>query len=131
LVAKEANCPVLSPDGKLLYFGGGPERHKKVFRVPVSGGEAEVVLDQSRAEGEYRRISISRDGKWFLLGISYRGIYLAPVEGGKAARLSDGNRPAFCPMEDGREGVVFSAADQNLVRSAIDFAKGKLTGELE
>ena len=80
LVARDGNFPVFAPDSRALYFVGGEERHNQVFRVGPDGGTPQAVLGQAEAQGEYRRLSISRDGRW-LVGLGGLEVAVEVVRG--------------------------------------------------
>jgi dipeptidyl aminopeptidase/acylaminoacyl peptidase len=58
---KSATAPAFSPDGRWLCFASDRSGKKNVYRIPVSGGEAEMLTDWKGSLENYR---ISPDGKW-------------------------------------------------------------------
>jgi Tol biopolymer transport system component len=132
LVAKDANFPAFSPDGKFLYFVGGEERRNRILRVSLLGGEPAPVISQADHRGEYRRLSISPDGQWIVFGVAYQGVFAARTGGGKVTRLDDGARPTLVASpEKGQVRVLWSRPDQNLWEQTFDAATGRLVGPRE
>jgi dipeptidyl aminopeptidase/acylaminoacyl peptidase len=58
---KSAEAPSFSPDGRFVYFSSSRSGKQNVYRIPVDGGEAEMVTDWKGSLGSYR---VSPDGKW-------------------------------------------------------------------
>lgn len=58
---KGAQDPSFTPDGKSLLFTSDRSGKKNIYRIPLDGGEAEMVTDWKGAMGAYR---VSPDGKW-------------------------------------------------------------------
>ncbi|MBI4906453.1 MAG: S9 family peptidase [Acidobacteria bacterium] len=58
---KSAQDPSFTPDGKWLLFTSDRSGKKNLFRIPLDGGEAEMLTDWKGAMGAYR---VSPDGKW-------------------------------------------------------------------
>jgi dipeptidyl aminopeptidase/acylaminoacyl peptidase len=56
---KSANMPSFSPDGRYVYFATDRTGKRNVFRIPVAGGEAEMVTDFKGNLGAY---AVSPDG---------------------------------------------------------------------
>jgi len=59
---KSANSPMFSPDSRWLYFVSPRDGQPKLFRLPLTGGEAEAVFEFRGTAANYR---LSPDGKWF------------------------------------------------------------------
>jgi dipeptidyl aminopeptidase/acylaminoacyl peptidase len=58
---KSATAPSFSPDGRLVYFFSERSGKPNLWRIPVDGGEAEMLTEWKGAMGSYR---LSQDGKW-------------------------------------------------------------------
>ena len=58
---KSASSPEFSPDGRYVYFSSGRSGKPNLWRIPVDGGEAEMLTDW---KGEIGRFHISPDGRW-------------------------------------------------------------------
>jgi dipeptidyl aminopeptidase/acylaminoacyl peptidase len=58
---KSSTSPAWSPDGKWLYFQSPRYGKNDVFRIPLTGGDAEQL---SKVTGAVKVFSISKDGKW-------------------------------------------------------------------
>lgn len=58
---KGAGSPSFSPDGRFVYFSSSRAGKENVYRIPVDGGEAEMMTDWKGGLGSYR---VSPDGKW-------------------------------------------------------------------
>jgi len=125
LIARDAGFPTFSADSRTLYYVAGEERRNEVRRVPVEGGTPAVVLSQKQHAGEYRRLSLSPDGRWLLLGVAYQGIFLARTDGSRVLRLDDGARPTFAAgAPAGQARVVWSRPDLNLWSRDLDLQSG-------
>ena len=58
---KSSTSPEFSPDGRYIYFASARSGKPNVWRIPVDGGEAEMVTDW---KGEMGAFHVSPDGKW-------------------------------------------------------------------
>jgi dipeptidyl aminopeptidase/acylaminoacyl peptidase len=58
---KSATAPEFSPDGRYVYFSSERSGKPNLWRVPVDGGEAEMLTDW---KGEIGAFHVSPDGKW-------------------------------------------------------------------
>ena len=58
---KSAANPAFSPDGQFVYFSSARDKGNQVFRIPVDGGEAEVVTSFNGSLGNYE---LAPNGKW-------------------------------------------------------------------
>jgi len=58
---KSAASPSFSPDGRLVYFSSERSGEDNLWRIPVDGGEAEMLTDWKGSMGSYR---LSPNGKW-------------------------------------------------------------------
>src|SRR5579862_4196165 len=58
---KSASSPSFSPDGRYVYFSSERSGKPNLWRIPVDGGEAEMLTDWKGELGAYR---VSPDGKW-------------------------------------------------------------------
>ena len=58
---KSAASPSFSPDGRLVYFFSERSGKPNLWRIPVDGGEAEMLTDWKGSMGAYR---LSPNGKW-------------------------------------------------------------------
>ena len=58
---KSATSPFFSPDGRLVYFSSERSGKPNLWRIPVDGGEAEMLTDWKGSMGSYR---LSPNGKW-------------------------------------------------------------------
>jgi dipeptidyl aminopeptidase/acylaminoacyl peptidase len=58
---KSAASPSFSPDGRLVYFSSERSGKPNLWRIPVDGGEAEMLTDWKGSMGSYR---LSPNGKW-------------------------------------------------------------------
>jgi dipeptidyl aminopeptidase/acylaminoacyl peptidase len=56
---KGANSPAFSPDGRFVYFASSRNGKRNVYRIPVGGGEAEMLTDFKGSLGGY---ALSPDG---------------------------------------------------------------------
>jgi len=58
---KSANAPEFSPDSRYIYFSSERSGKPNLWRIPVDGGEAEMLTDW---KGEIGAFHVSPDGKW-------------------------------------------------------------------
>ena len=58
---KGASSPSFSPDSRYVYFLSDRSGKRNVWRIPVDGGEGEMLTDWKGALGTY---DVSPDGKW-------------------------------------------------------------------
>ena len=58
---KSATAPEFSPDGRYVYFSSERSGNPNLWRIPVDGGEAEMLTDWKGEMGAYH---VSQDGKW-------------------------------------------------------------------
>jgi dipeptidyl aminopeptidase/acylaminoacyl peptidase len=56
---KSANSPAFSPDGRLVYFASDRSGKRNVYRIPIAGGEAEMITDFKGSLGAF---AVSPDG---------------------------------------------------------------------
>jgi dipeptidyl aminopeptidase/acylaminoacyl peptidase len=73
---KSSTAPSFSPDGRYVYFLSDRSGKTNLYRVPVEGGEAEMLTDVKGSLGEYK---VAPDGK----SIAYAG-YEPPADLEKA-----------------------------------------------
>ncbi len=70
---KSASAPEFSPDSHYIYFSSERSGKPNLFRIPVDGGEAEMLTDW---KGEIGSFHVSPDGKW----IAFAGMEQRPEE---------------------------------------------------
>jgi len=58
---KSATAPEFSPDGRYVYFFSERSGKPNLWRIPVNGGEAEMLTDW---KGQIGRFHVSPDGRW-------------------------------------------------------------------
>jgi len=58
---KSATAPEFSPDGRYVYFSSERSGKPNLWRIPVDGGESEMLTDW---KGEIGAHHVSPDGKW-------------------------------------------------------------------
>jgi len=58
---KSAAAPEFSPDSRYVYFSSERAGKPNLWRIPVDGGEAEMLTDW---KGEIGAFHVSPDGKW-------------------------------------------------------------------
>lgn len=58
---KGARSPAFAPDGEAVYFVSDRSGKRNIWRIPVTGGEAERITDWDGSIGAFR---ISPDGEW-------------------------------------------------------------------
>ena len=57
---KSATHPSFSPDGRMIYFLSARSGKNQVYRIPIAGGEAEMLTDFKGDVGDY---ALSPDGQ--------------------------------------------------------------------
>ena len=70
---KSASSPAFSPDGRYVYFSSERSGKPNLWRIPVNGGEAEMLTDWKGEIGAYH---VSPDGKW----VAFAGMEPRPEE---------------------------------------------------
>ena len=70
---KSATAPSFSRDGRFVYFSSERSGKPNLWRIPVDGGEAEMLTDWKGEIGSYQ---ISPDGKW----LAFAGVEPPPDE---------------------------------------------------
>jgi TolB protein len=115
--------PVFTPDGQTIYFvsdrGGSPQ----IYKIPVSGGNAQLVT----GSGNYNiSPSVSPDGRWLAYISRVAGaykLYLQDLSSGQAQALTDtvaDESPSFAPngrmiiyatQQQGRETLMSITVD--------------------
>ena len=115
--------PVFTPDGQAIYFvsdrGGSPQ----IYKIPLSGGNAERVT----FNGSYNiSPSLSPDGRWLTYVSRVAGAYklhLQDLSTGQSQALTDTSAdesPSFAPngrmiiyatQQQGREALMTSTMD--------------------
>jgi dipeptidyl aminopeptidase/acylaminoacyl peptidase len=58
---KSASSPAFSPDGRYVYFSSERSGKPNLWRIPVDGGDAEMLTEWKGEIGVYH---VSPDGKW-------------------------------------------------------------------
>lgn len=58
---KSSNAPSFSPDSNWVFFASDRNGKRNLYRIPVDGGEAEMLTNWTGTLGAY---SISPNGKW-------------------------------------------------------------------
>ena len=58
---KSSNAPAFSPDSRWVFFASDRNGKRNVYRIPVDGGEAEMITTWTGAMGAF---SVSPNGKW-------------------------------------------------------------------
>jgi dipeptidyl aminopeptidase/acylaminoacyl peptidase len=70
---KSATSPSFSPNGHYVYFSSDRSGKPNIWRIPVDGGEAEMLTDWKGEIGTYH---VSPDGKW----VAFTGMEPRPEE---------------------------------------------------
>jgi dipeptidyl aminopeptidase/acylaminoacyl peptidase len=70
---KSATSPSFSPDGRYVYFSSERSGKPNLWRIPVDGGEAEMLTGWKGEIGAYH---VSPDGKW----VAFAGMEPRPEE---------------------------------------------------
>ena len=70
---KSASAPSFSPDGRYVYFSSERSGKPNLWRIPVDGGEADMLTDWKGEIGAYH---VSPDGKW----VAFAGMESRPAE---------------------------------------------------
>ena len=124
-----------SDAGDILFTpqGGGV-----VHRVPAQGGQTTAVtaLDASRGENAHYWPVALPGGRKFLFFVrstqpENNGIYLGSLDGGKPVRLVTSlSSGLYAPPRGQHSGHLLWVRDDDLFAQPLDFAAGKLTGEV-
>jgi dipeptidyl aminopeptidase/acylaminoacyl peptidase len=70
---KSATAPEFSPDSRYVYFSSERSGNPNLWRIPVDGGDAEMLTDW---KGEIGPFHVSPDGKW----VAFAGMPPRPDE---------------------------------------------------
>ena len=60
---KSANAPAFSADSAWVFFASDRSGKRSLYRIPIDGGEAELILNWTNTLGAY---SVSPNGKWIV-----------------------------------------------------------------
>jgi dipeptidyl aminopeptidase/acylaminoacyl peptidase len=60
---KSANAPAFSADSAWVFFASDRSVKRSLYRIPIDGGEAELILNWTGTLGAY---SVSPNGKWIV-----------------------------------------------------------------
>jgi lysophospholipase L1-like esterase len=104
--------PVMTPDGRQIYYIGNPKGNFDIYRLDVDTGETAVVFGTSEDEWDP---DISRDGRWLVFASKSSGnwnLYLMdllrlgrPIQ--LTANPSDDWDPRFLPQSN---AIVFASS---------------------
>ena len=118
-----------SRDGVILFQVRG-----KIYRVPATGGEAQLVLGSEKPEALYQWPSFLPDGRHFLFHLTDKqqdisGIYLASLDDNRTTRLFAADSQAIYSASATGTGYLLYARGRTLVGQPFDAGGLKLTGE--
>jgi Tol biopolymer transport system component len=78
--------PHWSPDGRHLVYVSNASGSLQVRRMPVGGGEEEVL---TQGDERMRHLSFSSDGRWIYVQPSHRNVYRFSAGGGPLQPITD------------------------------------------
>ena len=118
--------PVVSPDGRYVYFGSTRSGTQQIWRMDADGGNAVQLT-----KGEIINVepSVSPDGKWIVFSAWKSGtsvLWKMPTEGGEPTRLTQNaaGRAVFSPDGKFISCVYFDAEQSGQWRLAIIPSEG-------
>jgi len=109
--------PVISPDGKYVYYIANPNGDFDIFRLSIDTLKIELIY---RSEADEWDPSISPDGRWLTFASKQSGtwdIFLLDLESTKSVQLTSGPEddwdPVFCQDE---RVISFASSDGDAPR---------------
>ena len=134
-----ADNPDISLDSKWILYSAWSKGLQRVLRVPIDGGEPQVLTDYRAMEPRY-----SRDGTRFACFMPnertqlWTRLAIVPAEGGEPIKVFDvpantntSRGPIWTPDDRGITLVVASGQLQNLWLQSVDGGEGKAMTKFE
>ncbi len=133
LTKNNGDNPDISIDGKFVIYSAWVGGEQRVLRVPIEGGEPQVLTDYKAVEPRY-----SRDGKMFACFIpnektlQWNRLAIVPAEGGQPIKVFDvplttntSRGPIWTPDDRGITVVIAQGERQNLWLQPVDGSPGR------
>ncbi len=128
-----ADNPDISPDSKWVLFSAFSEGQHRIMRMPIEGGDVQILTDYRANEPRY-----SRDGTRFACfmpnetTVFWTKVAIVPAEGGKPISMFDapqatnnGRGPIWTSDDSGITVVIAEGEKQNLWLLPVDGSPGK------
>jgi len=128
-----ADNPDISSDGKWVLFSAYNDGQHRIMRVPLEGGEVQILTDYRANEPRY-----SRDGTRFACfmpnetTVFWTKVAIVSAEGGKPIAVFDapqatnnGRGPMWTPDDSGITVVIAEGEKQNLWLLPVNGSPGK------
>ena len=118
--------PVVSPDGRHVYFGSRRSGTRQIWRMDMDGGHVEMLTKDATISFDP---AVSPDGGWVAFSSWRSGniaVWKMPASGGEAVRLTDdpAARPIFSPDGKFISCAYFDAAGSGEWQLAIIPSEG-------
>jgi Tol biopolymer transport system component len=128
-----ADNPDISIDSQWVIFSSWENGISKIFRVPISGGEAKSITSYRAIEPRY-----SHDGRWIACFIpnektqNWTRLAIIPAEGGEPVKVFDAppnvnvtRGPVWTHDDQGITMVIAPGEQQNLWLQPVDGGAGR------
>lgn len=83
--ADESASPIVSPDGRYIFFGSLRSKTRQLWRTDIDGSSPKQITEGTGV-GYY---SITPDGKWILYSLWTPGLWKVSVDGGTPVKILD------------------------------------------
>jgi Tol biopolymer transport system component len=96
-LARDANFPAWSPDGRRIACSSGPENHRAILEVDVESGTSRPLLPAAASSWETIRINYSPSGPWITFGSDTGKVLILPAAGGAPVEIAEAHGHAWDP----------------------------------
>jgi Tol biopolymer transport system component len=129
-LARDANFPSWTPDGRRVIYVSGPESHRSILEIGADGTAPKTLLASADSSYEIVRARYAPDGAWVSFETTLGDLYLVSAAGGAPRRVTTATSHTWDPT-GGR--LYFLArhleGGTRVMTVDVDEAKGDLRGE--
>jgi len=129
-LARDANFPSWTPDGRRVIYVSGPESHRSILEIGADGTAPKTILASADSSYEIVRVRYAPGGAWISFETTLGALYLLPAAGGEPRRLTTATSHTWDPT-GGR--LYFLArhleGGTRVMTAEVDEVKGELRGE--
>jgi Tol biopolymer transport system component len=129
-LARDANFPAWSPDGRRIIYVSGREGHRVLLEIGADGGEPRTVLASADSTYEIVRVRYSSGGSWVSFETTLGGLHLVPTAGGTPRHVATATSHAW---DASGHRLYFLArhleGGTRVMTVNVDETKGALIGE--